>query len=306
MATYRVKPHDKKGESGGMESETTQSNETSLADVVQLLQRQDANFRAELDMIRQDMAALAARLPAGEAPEPLLDSADEPCADPAPFVEPQDGEAHANVSRPTEAVTSEPVAETPTPEPIAPEPIAPMEVAPVAAAPVPVAPTQPVAAPIIQPAGTVQSAVDSMHRIIFGQDLAPGDMLAEYRHELLNGLLDTEATATTLAGQILIYRAAPAEKLPQLLKDVGEAYYRWCPGRQDDDDPMRDALIFWLHSRCESAGMGNRIVLVRMGDRYDSKRHNAKERGIEVIGVHGWIVLRDNGKVYTKANVSVR
>ena len=54
-----------------MESDTTQSNETSLADVVQLLQRQDANFRAELDMIRQDMAALAARLPAGDAPEPL-------------------------------------------------------------------------------------------------------------------------------------------------------------------------------------------------------------------------------------------
>jgi hypothetical protein len=286
-----------------MESDTTQSSsEPSLADVVQLLQRQDTTFRAELDMIRQDMVALAARLPAGEAPEPLLEAEEATASDPAPFVEPQ-----AEVVEPVEVSVEPAAASMPLPEAVAPEPIAPVAVAPVAA-PIPVTPPQPVpdVQPIIQPAGTRQSAVDSMHRIIFGQDLAPGEMLADCRHELLNGLLETEATATTLAGQILIFRAAPTEKLPQLLKDVGEAYYRWKPAGHDDNDPMRDALIFWLHSRCEAGGMGNKIVLIRMSDRYDSKRHNAKERGVEVIGVHGWIVLRDNGKVYTKGNVSVR
>lgn len=36
------------------------------------------------------------------------------------------------------------------------------------------------------------------------------------------------------------------------------------------------------------------------------QRHNAKKRGADVSAVPGWGVLRDNGKVYSKANVSVR
>jgi hypothetical protein len=36
------------------------------------------------------------------------------------------------------------------------------------------------------------------------------------------------------------------------------------------------------------------------------QRHNAAERGVEVADVFGWVVLRDNGKVYSKANVSLR
>ena len=94
------------------------------------------------------------------------------------------------------------------------------------------------------------------------------------------------------------------DRLPTLLKDVGEAWYRW-QGEDSASDPLRDALIAWLHTRLEGVGLGNRIDLVRVGDRYDSKRHNAKNRGVEVTGVQGWVVLRDNGNVYTKANVTV-
>ena len=56
----------------------------------------------------------------------------------------------------------------------------------------------------------------------------------------------------------------------------------------------------------ESVEIGNKIEIVQVGDRYDMQRHNAKERGVEVSDVYGWIVLRDNGKVYSKANVSVQ
>ena len=52
--------------------------------------------------------------------------------------------------------------------------------------------------------------------------------------------------------------------------------------------------------------MSNTIELVHPGERFDSTRHNASKRGVEITQVLGWIVLRDNGKVYTKASVAVR
>ena len=52
--------------------------------------------------------------------------------------------------------------------------------------------------------------------------------------------------------------------------------------------------------------MSNTIELVHPGQRFDSMRHNAAERGVEITQVFGWIVLRDNGKVYTKASVAVK
>ena len=65
-------------------------------------------------------------------------------------------------------------------------------------------------------------------------------------------------------------------------------------------------MIAWTHAQLEEIGLKNRIEVVQAGDRYDLNRHNAKERGVEVDEVFGWIVLRDNGKVYSKANVSVK
>jgi hypothetical protein len=65
-------------------------------------------------------------------------------------------------------------------------------------------------------------------------------------------------------------------------------------------------LIAHLTECCEAAGVSNTIELVRPGDRYDHTRHNSKQRGVEIDGVFGWIVLRDNGKVYTKASVAVK
>ena len=147
---------------------------------------------------------------------------------------------------------------------------------------------------------------DRWRRILFGHDLANNQALGALRDKLLEGLLGGERQATGLVGTILLFQAASAERMPQILKDVGEAYYRWNPRTQLGDDPLRDGLIAWLHRRCEAAGVSNTIVLVRPGDRFESARHNAKQKGVEVTQVGGWVVLRDNGKVYTKANVAVK
>jgi hypothetical protein len=109
-----------------------------------------------------------------------------------------------------------------------------------------------------------------------------------------------------LAGQLLIFQSSPAERLPQLLKDLGEAYYRWQPKTQPGANPMEESLAAWLQKTCEAAGIYNAIELVHPGERYDAARHHATTRGVEITEVHGWVVLRDNGKVYTKATVTVK
>ncbi len=179
----------------------------------------------------------------------------------------------------------------------------------VEAAPASAATTLPIAA--MQAAiGGAPSASESggdsdWESIIFDPSLAEYDAIARDRRTLVQGLLAGRISDTALVGQLLSFRSASAERLPQLLKDVGEAYYAWRPDTTDDD-LMRDRLIVWLQAHCETHGMANKIELVRPSDRFDSKRHNAKGRGIEVAQVHGWVVLRDNGKVYTKAAVDVQ
>ena len=143
-------------------------------------------------------------------------------------------------------------------------------------------------------------------RAIVGPDLAELPALAFERGRLINGVLEGDKSACALAGQLLVFQSAPAERLPQLLKDIGEAFYRWQPKTTPGTNPVEHALVQWLQKRCEAAGIYNTIALVHPGERFDSARHAATSRGVEITNVHGWAVLRDNGKVYTKAAVSVR
>ena len=46
-----------------------------------------------------------------------------------------------------------------------------------------------------------------------------------------------------LAGQLLVFQSAPAERLPQLLKDLGEAFYRWQPKATPGTNPLEEALV---------------------------------------------------------------
>jgi hypothetical protein len=152
---------------------------------------------------------------------------------------------------------------------------------------------------------TPAGAVD-WQRAILGQELSEDPALAFQREQLMSGVLEGEPAACGLAGQLLVFQSAPPERLPTLLKDLGEAYYRWQPKTTPEANPMEDALVAWLHGRCEAAGIYNTIELVHPGERFDSARHNASSRGVEILKVLGWIVLRDNGRVSMKASVDVR
>ncbi|HUT89340.1 MAG TPA: hypothetical protein VMY37_07580 [Thermoguttaceae bacterium] len=141
---------------------------------------------------------------------------------------------------------------------------------------------------------------------VVGPALAANPALALERRQLLGGVLEGQAGACALAGQLLVFQSAPVERLPQLLKDIGEAFYRWQPKMAPGTNPMEQTLADWLQRSCETAGIYNTIELVHPGERFDSTRHTATSRGVEITEVRGWIVLRDNGRVYTKATVEVR
>jgi hypothetical protein len=124
--------------------------------------------------------------------------------------------------------------------------------------------------------------------------------------KLVDGLERGDVGAAGLVGRLLAFRAADAEELPILLKDVGEAYYGWSNQLSFERVALREALIRRLIAACGRAGMGHRIETVRVGDRFDRSRHQATAGGWEITVVRGWVVLRDNGSVYTKAEVETR
>lgn len=141
--------------------------------------------------------------------------------------------------------------------------------------------------------------------VVLGPQLAGNPALAAGCRALVAGLVEGDARAMKLAGQLLLFRSAPAERYPQLLKDLGEAYYGW-RAAGSDDGPFEAALVAWLSETCAAGGVANSIERVQPGDRFDPTRHQAPQPGVEVAEVHGWVVLRDNGKVYTRAAVTAR
>jgi len=154
-----------------------------------------------------------------------------------------------------------------------------------------------------QPAG--QDATD-LQTLILGPALSANQSLEPRRAQLIRDLTEGNDAALTLCGAIMLFRGANQERMPQLLKDIGDAWYAWSPESAEGEDELREELCGWLQRACAEAGVPNMIELVRPGDRYDVKRHHARQPGVEVTEVAGWVVLRDNGKVYTKAAVSVR
>lgn len=141
--------------------------------------------------------------------------------------------------------------------------------------------------------------------VVLGPQLAGNPALAAGCQALVAGLMQGDARAMKMAGQLLLFRSAPAERYPQLLKDLGEAYYGW-RAAGSDDGRFETALVAWLSETCEAGGVANSIERVQPGDRFDPSRHQAPQPGVEVAEVHGWVVLRDNGKVYTRAAVTAR
>ena len=167
-----------------------------------------------------------------------------------------------------------------------------------------VAPEEPVAP---QPTSAVSAAASGdLDSLLFGPTLVANEALRPMRNELIRGAQTGVSISLSFAGTLLAFRGAAADRMAPLLKDIGEAYYAWQPNSAFAADPFRDALVAWLHASCQESGVANTIELVQPGDRFDAKRHSAAGRGVEVTNVHGWIVLRENGSVYTKASITVQ
>jgi hypothetical protein len=141
---------------------------------------------------------------------------------------------------------------------------------------------------------------------LLGGELAHNPALNADKNRLLSGVLSGDPAACGLVGSLLLFRSAAADKMPPLLKDLGEAFYRWHTKTSNRPSELEKALAEWAMRACDQAGMANTIELVNPGERFDSLRHNASRPGVEITQVLGWIVLRDNGKVYTKASVAVK
>jgi len=141
---------------------------------------------------------------------------------------------------------------------------------------------------------------------LLGGELAHNPALKADKNRLLSGVLSGDPGACGLVGSLLQFRAAAADRMPPLLKDIGEAFYRWQPKTSSKPSELEKALVQCLMRACDQASMANTIELVSPGERFDSLRHNSPRPGVEITQVLGWIVLRDNGKVYTKASVAVK
>ena len=269
----------------------------AMAELLELICPQVEKIEEGFKGIRVTLDALAEHLGGGSpVPSAPPETAGDECS----------GDEQADET----ATDAKPVVSTKPAPPPAAAPVQSSVARPITTPPPPV-PEAPVVVQTAPPAAQAMAAAipvsgaggGNWSQIIFGNALGAVPGISHLSGVLLSDVYDGDNDAVNMLGNLLTLRSATAERKPKLLKDVGEAFYLWKPM---GEAALRDSLITWVHSLLDDAGIANRIELVQAGDRYDMQRHNSRERGVEVVDVCGWVVLRENGKVYSKANVSAR
>ncbi len=166
---------------------------------------------------------------------------------------------------------------------------------------------QSVTFPAPAPATVTCAAEDDLLSVMLGPTLCGAQEQRPAIQWLNDNMHAGNPQALALVGQLLVFRCASPERKPSLLKELGEAYYRCFRKTRDISDPFEDAIAAWSKQHCDEAGLSNWVELVHVGERFDSARHSPVERGgVEVAEVLGWVVLRDGGRVYSKALVQTR
>jgi len=111
--------------------------------------------------------------------------------------------------------------------------------------------------------GASGEGLAAWERAILGDALADDEALAFQRRRFVQEVLEGRPAACGLAGSLLALRAAAAERMAQLLKEIGESYYRWQPKQGQsqgaESSAFEEALAGWLQRRCEAAGLSNTI-----------------------------------------------
>jgi hypothetical protein len=266
-------------------------NSPSLAEILDVFRPQVERIEEAFTAIRVTLDALANHLQDTRSPAPATSSEPVPVAQ--PILADKMPEAPAAQEEPA---TEEPMAPAGEP-PIQATRSASKEPPPVgaSASPKPLQRAEPIA--VRGGEGVNWSG------IVFGQNVHVDSTISHLSGALLADVYQGDQQAIALAGQLMAFRSGTAEQKARLLKEVGESFYAWRP---HGDDDLLQALITWVHTELDAVQLGNRIQVVQVGDRYDMQRHNAKQAGVEVADVFGWIVLRDNGKVFSKASVAVK
>jgi len=154
-------------------------------------------------------------------------------------------------------------------------------------------------------AASIDGFFDTQWGALLGGALMDDPKVAGYSRQLVRGARECVQPALALLAKLMMFRAVRGEEGLPLLREIGEAYYHWAASLGAEPEPWRDALIAWLVGECASMGVAHRIELTRIGDRFDRDRHQAANTGTEIATAGGWIVLRANGSVYTKALVIV-
>ncbi len=91
---------------------------------------------------------------------------------------------------------------------------------------------------------------------LLGGELAHNPALNADKNQLLKGVLNGDPGACGLVGSLLLFRSAAADKMPPLLKDIGEAFYRWQPKTSNRPSELEKALVEWLHAGLRPGGHG--------------------------------------------------
>ncbi len=144
-----------------------------------------------------------------------------------------------------------------------------------------------------------------------GDELAGDPSCQAACDDLIREHLGGQSAATSLLGHWMTFRTVTPDRLPILMRQIGESFYAWRPRTQSgtmDDDPMESALVRAIHSRCERNGVRNKVEVLRPNARFDSSRHetDAGQGGTTVVEVRGWLVLKGDGAVIYRAKVAAR
>lgn len=150
-----------------------------------------------------------------------------------------------------------------------------------------------------------KNADDPWPEAIFGSELA------RHAEQWIVDFLTGRTEAIVLTGYWLQVKAADDKQFPNLLRPLGEAFYRWRSETKSIDDPLgvrlEEVLIQTLNDRARKLELRNSIETVGPGDRFDANRHHplSGQRGMTVDAVLGWVIMRDE-RVFAKATVSVK
>ena len=112
--------------------------------------------------------------------------------------------------------------------------------------------------------------------------LAANANLAFQRQQLVTGVLDGDAGACSLAGQLWSSSRPRPSGCRSCSRTSARPTIAGSPRPAPASSPMEEALVAWLRQCCDLAGISNTIELVHPGERFDA----AAQRRLAGRGYH--------------------